>query len=111
MAHEKAAHLHENGVARRVSVNIVVLLEMIDVHVDAPPLCAGSTLLRIERREVPSVVTSRERIANALLDELGFQLLARRDVDEDSMEDCLAGLGVGIAVPRVEHGSHRAIGP
>src|SRR5687768_11362955 len=57
------------------------------------------------------VVAPRERISNALLQQLCLELLPRGDVDEDSMKDHFTGIGVGDAVPRIENCSHSAVGP
>ncbi len=109
MPHQEPAHLDEDRVTSRMAVRVVVLLEVIDVHVDAAPSVFIRPLRRKQRREISAVVAAGEGIANALLHQLRFEILPRRDVDENPVKDRLAGVGVPVEVPRVEHGAHSPV--
>src|SRR5688572_4858593 len=110
MSHQKPAHLDQDGIAGSVAVRVVVLLEVIYVDIDAPPFRLLIPRGRVHGREIPAVVTSCEWITDALLDELCLQVLPAGDVHQDSVKDRLAGIGVRVAVPRVEHRAHAAVG-
>lgn len=111
VAHQESAHLEQNGVTRSMSMCVVVLLEMIDVDVDASPFSVGGAIVSVERGEMSPVVTPGEWISHALFKELCLELLPRGDVDEDSMKDHFPGVGIGDAVPRIENRSYSTVGP
>lgn len=110
MTHQKTTHFHQHRIARRVTMRVVVLLEMVDVYVDASPGCICLPVGRVESRQMPSVIAPGEWIADALLEQLILESLAASDIDEDSVEDCFARLRIGIAVPRIEDRSDSSVG-
>src|SRR5687767_3250637 len=93
-----------------MSILVVVMLEVIDVDVDASPHRVLTSLCRVETRQMPPVVRSREWIADALLDQLGLQLLATCNVHEDPVENRLSRFRIGIVVPRIQHCANSAVG-
>src|SRR5438876_11151087 len=86
MPHEKSRHLHQHGVAFSMSVRVVVLLEVVDVEIDASPFTfrLGLTLTR-DGVQVPAVVTTSKWVADAKLEELRLQFFSMRDVHENSV--------------------------
>src|SRR6267143_2697892 len=69
--HEESGHLHQHAVALGVTIPVVVLLEVIDVEIDAAPL---SLWLRFalphDCIQIATVVAAGQRIADAQLEEL-----------------------------------------
>src|SRR5687767_8202275 len=93
-----------------MSVLVVVLLEVIDVDVDASPHCIFTSSCGVESSQMPPVVASREWIADALLDELSLQLLSSGNVHEDPVENRFSGFRIDIVVPRIQHCPYTAVG-
>jgi hypothetical protein len=95
MPHEEAGHLHQDTVALGVTVGVVVLLEVVDVEIDAAPLSLWLRLaLARDGVQIPAIVAAGKRIPYAELEQLGLQLLALSDVDENSVTVLLAGFAI-----------------
>src|SRR5215203_2790631 len=90
-------------------MGVVVLLEMIDVHIDASPRCIRTTLGCIQCREITAIVASGKRIANALLHQLSLEMFPARDVHEYAVKNRLTRFWISVRVPRVENCSHCTI--
>jgi len=110
--HEEAGHLHQDAVTLGVTVGVVVLLEMVDVEIDAPPLSLRLrfTLAR-DRIQISAVVAPGERIPDAELEQLGLQLLALSDVDENSVTVLFTGLRIDREKGAVGNGSYFSVAP
>ncbi len=73
VAHEEPGHLHQHAVALGVTIPVVVLLEVIDVEIDAAPLSLW-LCFALPRHciQITTVVATSQRIADAQLEELGL---------------------------------------
>src|SRR2546427_3146422 len=86
MTHEKSRHLHQHSVAFSMSVRVVVLLEMVDVEIDASPFAfrLGLTLTR-DGVQVPAVGGNGKRGPGAQLEERCLWVFSLRGVQEESV--------------------------
>ena len=110
-AHEEPRHALQHLVAARVSVPVVVQLEVIDVDEDAAPLLftAGAEVF-LEVEQVAPVVAPRQHVADQLFAEPVLEFLPSRDVDQDAVVRDLAGVRIANLVGRVEHRAPQSIG-
>lgn len=93
-----------------MTVLVVVLLEVVDVEVDAPPLPFRLRLtLTRDGVQIPAVVATRERIPDAQFQELCLKLLPVCDVDEDSVALFLPRLGIHREKSAVDYRSYLAV--
>src|SRR6185295_7087934 len=105
---EKTADLDQHLVAGLVAEAVVEFLEVIDVDDDGAPGVEGGQPLLHLRQEAP-VVAAGEGIAQALLVEAPLDLLAAGKVDQDAVEEHLAGLGIPHGLATVENGALAAV--
>jgi hypothetical protein len=95
-----------------MAVGVVVLLEVIDVEVDAPKLSLRLRLaLSCDRIQIPAIVAACERIADAELEKLGLKLLSLSDVNENSVAVFLAGFWINLEKSAVGDRSHFPVAP
>src|SRR5439155_19442247 len=93
MTHEKSRHLHQHSVAFSVSVRVVVLLEVVDVEIDASPFTfwLGLPLTR-DGVQVPAVLATGKWVADAKPEEVPLLLFPMRDGHEHSVTVLVIGL-------------------
>jgi hypothetical protein len=110
VSHEEAGHLHQNAVALGVAVGVVVLLEVVDVEVDASPFSLGLRFaLTGDRIQVPAIVAAGERVPDTQLEKLGLQLFPLSDVDENPVTVLLSGVWIDGEESAVDDCSHFTI--
>src|SRR5438105_10426714 len=110
MSHEEARHLHQHCVAFRVTIPVVVLLEVIDVEINAPLLAPGLCLaLARDGIEIATVVTASERVADAQLEKLRLQLFPMRDVNENSVAVFLSAFRIDRQKCAIDDGSRHSV--
>src|SRR6185503_1535815 len=93
-----------------MTVAIVVLLEVVDVEINASPLSFRLRLaLPRYRVQIAPVVAPRERIADTQLQQLRLQLLPMGDVDQNSVAILLPGFRIDRQESAVDDSSRLPI--
>ncbi len=68
VSHEKAGHFHQNTIAVGMAVGVVVLLEVVDIEINASPLSLWLRLaLTCYRIQISSIVAPSQRIPDTEL--------------------------------------------
>jgi len=84
---------------------------MIDIDEQAAALSSGiAREPLVHLHEKAPIERAGQRIVRAHLDQGRLEPLSRRDVDEDAVNEPVAGLGIVNQIARVEHGSRLAVG-
>ena len=110
VAHEETGHLHQHAVSLGMTIPVIVLLEVIDIEIDAAPLSIWLRFaLACDRVQIPAVVTASEWVPDAELEKLGLQLLALRDVDENTVTVLIASLRIDREKCAVDDRPHLSI--
>ena len=110
LAHEEARQLDQYFVPGLVAMAVVILLKVINVDENAAPRAGKGLAGNFKHGKIAAVEAARQRIANALLAELVFQLLVGGDIHEDAMIESFAALRVFTGVSSIEHRASVAVG-